>query len=67
MSELGQTRHIGALSTLAECRYGSNTDRIDASQKNFAMCQEATYAPQQTASHYSISSSVRASKTVGSL
>jgi len=28
-------------------RYASNTDRIDASQQNVAMCQKATFALQQ--------------------
>jgi hypothetical protein len=30
-------------------RYAFNSDRICASQRPDAMCQEATYAPQQTA------------------
>jgi hypothetical protein len=30
-------------------RYASNTDRIDASQQNVAMCQLRLNAPQQTA------------------
>jgi hypothetical protein len=29
-------------------RYASNTDRIDASQKTVALCQQLTPAPQQT-------------------
>jgi hypothetical protein len=31
MTALGHPRHIGALSTLGDVRFASNTDRIDAS------------------------------------
>jgi len=45
-------------------RYAFNGDRMCASQRTDAMCQEATYAPQQTAP-YSITSSARARVRLG--
>jgi hypothetical protein len=45
-------------------RYAFNGDRICAPQRTDAKCQEATYAPQQTAP-YSITSSARARVRLG--
>jgi hypothetical protein len=49
MSAWGHSRRSDGQQGFADVRYAFNGDRICALQRTDAMCQEATYAPQQTA------------------
>jgi hypothetical protein len=44
MSAWAQARHVGALSTLAKCPLCLPYRRIDASQRNAALCHKRTHA-----------------------
>src|SRR5262245_11592710 len=63
MSPSGQADRVDQGGTSIHVRYASKSDQIDASQRTVALCQEPTYAVQQTVT-YSITSSALASSAI---